>query len=257
MPDARTSGVPGPLARLFRSRAGAPATSPNRTPTQRFLREWVAPIAMVVAVMMPIRSSIADWNDVPSGSMRPTILEGDRIYVNKLAYGLRIPFTTTWLSRWSAPARGEIVTFASPQDGTRLVKRIVGLPGDRIAMVGNKLMINGRRAQYQITDDHASALLPGGRPVPVVHAAEDLGGVQHAIAVAPGMTSPASSFQEIVVPEGTYFVLGDNRDMSNDSRFYGFVPLESIYGRSGYVALSVDPQNSYLPRWDRFLSALK
>jgi signal peptidase I len=254
MSDARS---PGLLGRLFRSKPKTEFAKPKGTPNQRFIREWVAPITMVVAVMMPIRSSIADWNDVPSGSMRPTILEGDRIYVNKLAYGLRVPFTTTWLSRWSSPTRGEIVTFASPADGTRLVKRIVGVPGDRIAMIGNRLMINGEQAQYQITDDHATALLPGGKPVPVVHAAEALGPVHHAIAVAPGMASPASSFQEIVVPEGMYFVLGDNRDMSNDSRFIGFVPLDSIYGRSGYVALSVDPQNSYMPRWDRFLSELK
>src|ERR1700728_3004066 len=77
--------------------------APKRGPLERVVREWIVPLGVGVGVMGPLRSVIADWNDVPSGSMRPTILEGDRIYVNKLAFGLRIPFTHTWLSYWSLP----------------------------------------------------------------------------------------------------------------------------------------------------------
>lgn len=230
----------------------------KRSFLHRLIREWVMPIGLVVAVMAPIRASIADWNDVPSGSMRPTILEGDRIYVNKLAYGLRIPFTTTWITRWDSPRRGEIVTFASPADGIRLVKRVVGLPGDKVRMEGNHLFINGVAADYQITDRDAAAILPNGLRIPVVLAEEHTaGGATHAITLTPNLANPRQTFAEITVPEGMYFMLGDNRDQSNDSRFIGFVPEESIYGRSGYVALSVDPQGGYSPRWERFFSEMK
>lgn len=231
---------------------------PKRSLLHRFLREWVMPIGLVIAVMAPIRASIADWNDVPSGSMRPTILEGDRIYVNKLAYGLRIPFTTTWITRWDSPRRGEIVTFASPTDGIRLVKRVIGLPGDKIRMEGNHLFVNGVASDYQITDRDAAAILPNGLRIPVVLAQETSPGASaHAITLTPELFNPRQTFAEITVPEGMYFMLGDNRDQSNDSRFIGFVPEGSIYGRSGYVALSVDPQGGYSPRWERFFSEMK
>ena len=115
-----------------------------------FARDTLLPILAVVAILVPLRSAIADWNDVPSGSMRPTILEGDRIWVNKLAYGLRVPLTMAWIAHWDEPTRGDVVTLASPDDGIRLVKRIVGLPGDRITMTANRLMINGEPVPYQV-----------------------------------------------------------------------------------------------------------
>jgi signal peptidase I len=219
------------------------------------------PLILVAAVLTPIRSSIADWNDVPSGSMRPTILEGDRIYVNKLAYGLRIPFTTTWLTRWGSPARGEIVTLKSPDDGIRLVKRVIGLPGDHISMRGNRLFINGAASEYQVTDDSRTLRLSDGRVINILLAEEklaDASGIArtHALTLTPGAMS-MNTFKEVVVPEGQYFMMGDNRDMSRDSRVIGFVPLESIYGRAAYVALSLDPDNNYLPRWDRWFSEMK
>lgn len=237
------------LAKLFVRKAAAPAR--RRTFGGRLLHEWVYPLTLVLAIMAPIRSSIADWNDVPTGSMRPTILEGDRIYVNKLAFGLRVPFTTMWFARWDAPSRGDIVTFASPLDGTRLVKRVVALPGDRVAMLNNTLFINGEPMAWDITDAAASAPLPGGNDIPVRLARERLTGRDHAITLTPGLAS-MNSFAERVIPKDEYFVLGDHRDMSNDSRFIGTVPLRSIYGDCPGIALSVDPRNSYAPRWERF-----
>jgi len=233
---------------------------PRRT-AGRVIREWLTAFALVAAISIPIRSSIADWNDVPSGSMRPTILEGDRIYVNLLAYGLRIPFTTSWLARWDAPKRGEIVTMKSPADGVRLVKRVIGLPGDHIAMQGNRLVINGAPSDVLITDPDETLVLEDGRKVNVALGEENLNddrglASRHALTLTPGALSP-HTFSEIVVPEGKYFMMGDNRDMSRDSRMIGFVPLESIYGRSRYVALSLDPGNSYWPRWERWFSAIK
>ena len=98
------------------------------------------------------KSAIADWNIVPTGSMKPTILEGDRIFVNKLAYDLKIPYTTLHIATWGAPQRGDIVVFYSPVDGTRLVKRVVGIPGDSIAMRNNQLTINGEDIRYEPLD---------------------------------------------------------------------------------------------------------
>jgi signal peptidase I len=221
----------------------------------RLAREWIVPVLLVMVVMAPIRSVIADWNDVPSGSMRPTILEGDRIYVNKLAFGLRVPFTHTWLARWDEPRRGDIATFASPADGIRLVKRVVGIPGDTIELRNNQLVINGVAADLNITCT-SKATLPGGREVPIELARETISGVEHAITITPSCATHAT-FGPIVVPEGMYFMMGDNRDLSNDSRFIGMVPLESFYGRCSGVALSLDPEDGYWPRWNRWCSGLR
>ncbi|MCB1161403.1 signal peptidase I, partial [bacterium] len=107
----------------------------NSTPSRRVRwlragREWVLTFLVMAAILGSVRSAVADWNDVPSGSMRPTILEGERIAVNRLAYDLKVPFTRVRLARWAEPARGDIVILQSPTDGTRLVKRVIGLPGD-------------------------------------------------------------------------------------------------------------------------------
>src|SRR6516162_5299237 len=105
-------------------------------------RKDIRPLLITALAMFAVRSSLADWNDVPTGSMKPTILEGDRVYVNKLAYDLKVPFTTMHLAQWSDPQRGDIVVFYSPYDGKRLVKRVIGLPGDTLELRNNSLVIN-------------------------------------------------------------------------------------------------------------------
>ena len=105
-------------------------------------REDLRPLLVVVLVLCTLRSAVADWNDVPTGSMKPTIVEGDRILVNKLA------FTDWWLMQWSGPQRGDVVVCFSPANGDRLVKRVIGLPGDRVEMRRNVLLVNGRPADY-------------------------------------------------------------------------------------------------------------
>src|SRR3954466_11819792 len=104
----------------------------------RFVREQIAPLAVILLVLGSFKSAIADWNVVPTGSMNPSIVEGDRIFVNKLAYGLKVPFTTWHLARWSTPLRGDVIVFRSPKDGTVLVKRVVALPGDTVAMSNDR-----------------------------------------------------------------------------------------------------------------------
>ena len=213
--------------------------------------EWIKPFLIVLAVFLPLRSVVADWNDVPTGSMKPTILEGDRIFVNKLAYGLRVPFTGVWVSRWDSPGRGEIVVCDSPEDGTRLVKRVMGVPGDTITMYRGQLVVNGMPATYGPLDpEDRSGVDPRTREF----ATETIEGVSHAVMATPGIPEDYTrrSFPTIIVPEGKYLVLGDNRDESKDSRYFGFVDRGSIVGRSGRVVLSVDPDHYYMPRWGRF-----
>src|SRR5437762_10909343 len=104
-------------------------------------REYRAFVLFIV-LMVIFRSALADWNVVPTGSMKPSIIEGDRILVNKLAYDLKFPFTTWHLAKWSDPKRGEVVVFDSPENGIRLVKRVMGVPGDTIQLINNQLLIN-------------------------------------------------------------------------------------------------------------------
>lgn len=222
---------------------------------RRLWRKQIRPIAIIVLVMLTFRSAIADWNDVPSGSMQPSILIGDRIFVNKLAYGLRFPFTSFSLIRWDTPQRGDVVIFTSPKDGVRLVKRVVGLPGDTVSMRGNQVIINGQPLKYGTLDNETINTLPASERLAHGYAVEGLGDTKHAV-----MSTPAANamrdFGPVTVPPGEYFMLGDNRDNSADSRFIGTVPLKNILGRSSAVALSLDYQHYFLPRWNRFFKSL-
>jgi signal peptidase I len=221
-----------------------------------FWNEWVKTLLIVLVAVGGFRSAIADWNDVPTGSMKPTILEGDRIFINKLAYDLKVPFTSWRLVRWGRPQRGDIVVLFSPGDGKRLVKRVVGLPGDRLAMRNNRLHINGEPVNYEpLGGINIEDFQHGDRPRRLL-ATEKLGTHAHPVMITPEL--PAMRFfGPVQVPAGQYFVMGDNRDESGDSRVFGFVPSDSIVGRATAVAASVDPSNHYLPRWQRFLRALQ
>jgi signal peptidase I len=198
---------------------------------------------------------VADWNDVPTGSMKPTILEGERIFVNKLAYDLKVPFTRWRIAVWDNPRRGDIVVLFSPADGRRLVKRVVGLPGDRIAMRNNRLVINGTPVRYEpVAPELAERLLAGADRESTVER-ERLDAAPHQVMFDSGY-APARSFRPLVVPDGKYFVLGDNRDNSFDSRWFGFVLRKQIVGRATAVVVSVDLDRHWRPRWNRFLHGL-
>lgn len=203
-------------------------------------------LIIFVALMAVFRSSIADWNSVPTGSMLPTIVEGDRILVNKMAYDLRIPFTHISLVRLAQPNRGDIIVFDSKQAGKRMVKRVIALPGDMVAMYNNQLTINGRKLQYSNQQDNESHVLK----------TEHLPGLSHDIRITSDAHPRFASFAPVQVPQGHYLVLGDNRDNSADSRVYGFVPRDEIVGRSRNVVMSLNDDNYYLPRSDRFFHRL-
>jgi len=216
---------------------------------QRWLNEtWqnYKSLLLFLVLMALFRSAIADWNDVPTGSMNPTIIEGDRILVNKLAYDLRIPFTHVSLFKRGDPLSGDIIIFDSEVSDLRLVKRVIGVPGDVVSMNNNVLSINGQQLSYQS--------LGGDQIASTVDAVEQLSGQQYTVRTRPG--SRVSSFAPLTVPQDYYFVLGDNRDNSADSRYIGFVPRDEIIGRSRSVVLSLDYENYLRPRADRFFKTL-
>lgn len=228
----------------------------KRGPFMRFVHDWIYPLVIAAVVLTPIRSSVADWNDVPTGSMRPTILEGDRIFVNKLAFGLRVPLTRIWLAQWGGPKRGEIVTLASPKDGTRLVKRVIGLPGDVITLQNNRLMINGEAIEYEPIGTGSVYEPEIGRSSNILLAMEQLEGHPHVVTFTQGAASP-HTFPTITVPEDSYFMMGDNRDRSLDSRVFGFVKRDLIYGRSSFIAISFNPGSFLSPRFERWFQRME
>ncbi|HSI58278.1 MAG TPA: signal peptidase I [Ideonella sp.] len=201
------------------------------------------------------RTAVADWNPIPSGSMRPTILEGDVVLVNRLAYDLKIPITDISLLRLGEPRRGDVVTFSSPRDGTRLIKRIVAVPGDVVQMRNEVLAVNGQAAVYAETTAVSEALGPGIE-VPALKAVEQLAGSRRTVQFFPG-AGGRSSFGPLVVPPGSYFMLGDNRDNSEDSRYIGMVPRHLLIGRAHRIVVSADIGSGWQPRWARFAQALR
>jgi signal peptidase I len=227
----------------------------SKSTLRKFWLEWAKPILIMLIVTGALRSSLADWNDVPTGSMKPTIMEGDRIWVNKLAYDLKVPFTTWHITEWDNPSRGDIVVFFSPYDEERLVKRVVALPGDTVAMQNNRLFINGEPLDYTPLDQTIINEISATDQPRHGFAKETLGTHHHPILLTPQLATKRS-FETITVPEGKYFMMGDNRDNSFDSRFYGCVERKRIVGRATDVVLSLDRNNYYKPRWHRFFTDL-
>lgn len=203
--------------------------------------------------MILFRSALADYYLVPSSSMYPTLLEGDRVICDRLAYDVKLPFTDVVLKHLADPQRGDVVTFTSPEDGVRLIKRLVALPGDLVEMRNEKLYINGVAANYQpIAARGADHLTPqreyAGQQLVFK---ESLGQLQHEMIVMPEREA-LRTFGPVRVPANQYLMLGDNRDNSRDSRYIGFVKRELITGRVKHLMFSLNGDHYYLPRVDRF-----
>jgi len=206
---------------------------------------------LMLLVICSLRSALADWNDVPTGSMKPTIEEGDRVVVNKLAYDLKVPFTTYEIAKWGDPKRGDIVVLFSPVDGTRLVKRVIGTPGDKIELRENQLYVNGLVQKWTPigaatdTDENGAFVVE-----------ELLSGRPHKVMFMPPGFPAMRTFPPTTVPPGYYFVMGDNRDNSNDSRYIGFIERRRIVGEAVAVAFSLDRKHWFVPRFNRFFEGL-
>jgi len=199
------------------------------------------PFILFVVLLFSFRSSVADWYHVPTGSMEPTIQVGDRVVVDKSAYTLELPFTNTIIAQTGNIERGDIVIIDSNAANTRLIKRVIAVEGDKVKLENNVLFINGEKAALLPATDHAFS--------------EAILGHTRTIALKP-LSSPLESFGIITVPENHVLAMGDNRNNSLDSRYYGFFPVKEVQGKANAVAFSLDKQHWFLPRKDRFLTAL-
>lgn len=234
-----------------------PPSPPQPSRLQRFWQNTIRPIAVLLLVLFAIRSAVADWNDVPTQSMEPTVLVGDRIFVNKLAYDLKIPFTLWRIASWSDPQPGDVVVFFAPGSGNdqRMVKRIVGVPGDTIEVRRGRLLINGSPTSLTPLNQSAIDLTDLADPPPHLFATEALGNTQHPVMAQPNRPAPRN-WGPVIVPPDQFVVLGDNRDNSGDSRIFGLVERRRIVGKAVGIAFSLDRQGGFSPRWDRFFHGL-
>src|SRR4051794_21518781 len=203
------------------------------------VRKWLHGNAKFLAFVLlfgVFRTAVADWNPIPSASMHPNLLEGDVVFVNRMAFDLKLPLTNMVLAHMGEPARGDIVTFESPKDGTRLIKRLVALPGDVVEMRNERLYINGKGADYDMVTESLDSVQ--GATLRALQLSESTdaggrGGRRH-IQVLPDVMAPRT-FGPLTVPRGEYLMLGDNRDNSADSRVIGLVPRKLLIGRAERV----------------------
>ncbi len=215
------------------------------------------PFILFLFLMLFFRSAIADWYHVPSGSMQPTILIGDRVWVNKLAYDTKIPFTQINLSRRAEPLRGDIIVFDSQVSEERLIKRVIGTPGDMIELRNNRLYVNQQPVEIKVIEYSADFDdFLNDRSVAAYYKEsfklDDLLVKKHDIRIRLDGASRLSSFPAVRVPRDSYWVMGDNRDNSADSRVIGVVPRNELIGRAEQVIVSFDKENYYLPRDGRY-----
>ncbi|TFH68499.1 signal peptidase I [Gammaproteobacteria bacterium LSUCC0057] len=210
--------------------------------TDRGPVEYVASLAPVLAIVLVLRSFIIEPFQIPSSSMVPTLQKGDFIVVNKWVYGLRLPVLRNLVVPVSEPQRGDVMVFFPPHEQRYFIKRVVGLPGDKVSVVNGQLYINGElmvQSDAQPVDDD----LRSARFV------EDLDGYSHPIQRRLQAGRLSQNFHD-VVPAGHYFMLGDNRDNSSDSRVWGPVPAERIVGKAFARWMFWDERMS-LPSFDR------
>ncbi len=194
----------------------------------------------VILAVFLIRSFVVEPFKIPSGSMMPTLLAGDFILVNKFTYGLRVPILNNTFIEVGKPERGDVFVFHYPPDPSiDYIKRVIGVPGDRIEYRNKQLFINGEPAQLTLIDDY-QYVAPGLNMVTAKHYQEQLGGVSHDVLIE---DSSLAIDGEVVVPAGHYFAMGDNRDNSKDSRFWGFVPEQNLVGKAFLIWWNFDNFN--------------
>lgn len=204
------------------------------------LVEYARSFFPVVLIVLLLRSFLAEPFRIPSGSMMPTLLVGDFLLVNKFTYGIRLPVINKKIVEINEPKRGDIVVFRFPKDPTvDYIKRIIGLPGDKVSYHNKQLHINGVPA-VQVSLGSYTGLGQGDDMTGAEHLTESLMGVDHDILVRQGSDSAEGSY---LVPAGNYFVMGDNRDNSNDSRYWGTVPEANLVGKAFFIWMNWDLEN--------------
>ncbi len=252
----------------------------KRVLTKNYWTEGTGSLLVAVLIALIIRWLFLEAYVIPSGSMLPSLLVNDHIFVNKMVYGVRAPFTENFLVKFSDPKRGEVIVFKYPEDMSLFyIKRVVGVPGDRVYYENGNLYINDQLIEKSVPTNLSSdfAWLEGvtsfGVPMTEnhVHWQETLGDQTYSTLLQKG-TSDGSTYGPYIVPKDSYFVMGDNRDGSSDSRRWApdkrFVPRENLVGRAGFVWLSCDKMlsdkifllssicNPFEVRWKRLLHSV-
>ena len=204
----------------------------KQTPKKSALRENVEAILLAIVLALFIRTFIVQAFKIPSGSMKETLLIGDHILVNKFLYGVKLPFVSTTIIAYKEPKRGDIVVFKFPEDPDKdFIKRVVGVAGDVVEGRDKKIFVNHEPLNHDY-------------------------GIHKDSRIVPGNIQPRDNFGPLVVPEKSLFVMGDNRDHSYDSRFWGFVDLKSVKGKAFLIYWSWDKSN-FGVRWKRIGQMLK
>lgn len=222
------------------------ATRADRQPA---VIEYARAFFPVILAVFLIRSFLVEPFRIPSGSMLPSLHIGDFILVNKFSYGVRLPVANVKLVDLGGPRRGQVAVFRFPVDpSVNYIKRVVGVPGDRVVYRNKQLTINGVPMKQEDASAYGMFQTEHG-PGVLVRRVEALGDARHDILLT---DRPDPNVEEFTVPPGQYFVMGDNRDQSNDSRYWGFVPDENLVGRAFLIWFSWDGAGNG-PFWQRIV----
>lgn len=207
------------------------------------IKSEIISLAGLVLVIFAFKSSFIANYTVPTSSMVPTIEPGDKLIVNKMAYDFRIPFTKIRLFNISAPKRGEVIVFESPVDPSmNYIKRLIGLPGDLLEVRDGVITINGESLKLSVSEEDLQRIIAYGGAY-----SETLGEKTYTVRRVANKHTPSVSVR---IPEDSYFAMGDNREESADSRYWGFVPKENLWGKAKFIYFSFD-WNTFKFHWDR------
>lgn len=251
------SGIIWAIDAMFFARNRTHSTGDKRN--EPLIVDYARSLFPVFLIVLVLRSFILEPFRIPSASMMPTLLRGDFILVNKYEYGVRLPVLNTKIFGDGKPGRGDVVVFRYPEDpAVPFIKRVVGVPGDHLQYKDKSLTINGEEIDLRLKGIYRSDGV-GKRENGSYHMEEQLGELDHDILINP--LQPSSIAVDRKIPDGHYFVLGDNRDNSRDSRYWGLVPDENLVGRAFYIWMnwsndSIFDFGSWDVDWERVGSAI-